>query len=111
MLNRKPYIESHRKDAEEKLAVRLDLLKTNGLDDKQIQKDAKVKHYRAEIRQARHQLAGIAAIEELTSEKTAAKAQKEAAAKASRQESKKAAKAAAPKKPKKEKRAAAPKTE
>lgn len=107
MLNRKPFIEEHRKAAEGKLATRLELLKTKGLNDKLIEKDAKVKQYKAEIRKAKNQMAGIAAMEALTSEKAAAKAQKAAAAKAPRQEPKKAAKSAAPKKPKKERKAVA----
>jgi hypothetical protein len=107
MLNRKPFIEDHRKASEGKLAARLELLKTKGLDDKVIQKDTKIKQYMAEIRKAKHQMAGIGAMEALVSEKVEAKAQKMAATKAPRQEPKKAAKSAAPKKPKKEKKAAA----
>jgi len=109
MLNRKPFIEDHRKAAEGKLAARLELLKTKGLDDKVIQKDTKIKQYKAKIRKAKNQMAGIGAMETLVSEKAEAKAQKAAAAKAPRQEPKKAAKSAAPKKPKKEKKAVAEK--
>ncbi len=107
MLNRKPFIENHRKAAEDKLAARLELLKTKGLDDKVIQKDTKIKQYKAEVRKAKHQMAGIGAMETLVSEKVEAKAQKAAVAKTTRQEPKKAAKSTAPKKPKKEKKAAA----
>jgi hypothetical protein len=107
MLNRKPQIEAHKKAAEENLAARLELLKSQGLDDGRIQKDAKVKQFRALVRKAKHQLAGIAAMTSLVEEKTETKARKAAAAKAPRQETKKAPKAAAPKKPKKERKPAA----
>jgi hypothetical protein len=83
------------------------LLKAKGLDDKVIQKDSKIKQFKAEIRKAKHQMAGIGAMEALVSGKAEAKAQKAAGAKAPRQEPKKAAKSAAPKKPKKEKKTAA----
>ena len=111
MLNRKPFIEDRRKAAEGKLATRVELLKTKGVNDKLIQKDAKVKQLKAEIRKAKHQMAGIAAMEALASGKVEAKAQKAAAAKAPRQEPKKAAKSAAPKKPKKERKAAVAESE
>ena len=62
MLNRKPFIEDHRKAAEGKLATRLELLKTKGLNDKVIQKDAKIKQYKAEIRKAKHQMDSIVAM-------------------------------------------------
>jgi hypothetical protein len=109
MLSRKPQIEDHRKSAEGKLAARLELLKNKGINDKLIQKDAKIKQFKAQIRKAKHQMAGIAAVETLISGKAEAKVQKKAAAEAPepRQESKKAAKSAAPKKPKKEKKPAA----
>ena len=111
MLNRKHFIEDHRKAAEGKLAARLESLKTKGLNDKLIQKDAKIKQYKAEIRKAKHQMAGIAAMEALTREKAETKAQKAAAAKAPRQEPKKAPKSTAPKKPKKERKAATAESE
>ena len=107
MLSRKMFIEEHKKSAEGKLAARLELLKTKGADDRQIQKDAKIKQIKAQIRQAKHQLQGIAAMETLTAEKADARARKAEAAKAPRQETKKPAKSAAPKKPKKERKAAA----
>ena len=107
MLNRKPFIEDHRKASADKLAARLEFLKAKGADDKVIQKDPKIKQYKAEVRKAKRQMAGIGAMEALISEKVEAKAQKAAAAKAPRQEPKKAPKSTAPKKPKKEKKAAA----
>jgi hypothetical protein len=107
MLNRKPQIEAHKKKAEESLAARLELLKTQGWDDGRIQKDAKVKQNRARIRKAKHQLEGIAAMAAMVEEKTAAKARKAAAAKEPRQPGQKAAKPAGPRKPKKERKPAA----
>jgi hypothetical protein len=111
MLNRKPQIEAHKKTAEENLAARLELLKTQGWDDGRIQKDAKVKQYRAQVRKAKHQLEGIAAMAALMEEKSAAKDRKAAAAKEPRQQTKKAHKTAAPKKPKKERKPVAEETE
>jgi hypothetical protein len=111
MLNRKSQIEAHKKAAEENLAARLELLKTQGLDDGRIQKDAKVKQFRALARKAKHQLAGIAAMTALMEEKSETKVRKAAAAKEPRQQTKKAAKPAAPKKPKKERKPVAEETE
>jgi hypothetical protein len=111
MLNRKSQIEAHRKTAEENLAARLELLKSQGLEEGKIQKDAKVKQFRALVRKTKHQLASIAAMAALIEEKSEAKAQKAAAAKEPRQQTKQAAKPAAPKKPKKERKPAAEKTE
>ena len=53
MLNKKPYIENHRNLAESKLFARLEILKSKGKTAVQIQRDAKVKHHKAEIRKAR----------------------------------------------------------
>jgi hypothetical protein len=112
MLNRKPQIEAHKKTAEENLASRLELLKTQGWDDGRIQKDAKVKQYRAQVRKARHQLESIAAMAALMEKKSTAKASKSAAAKDPQRQTKKAApKAAGPKKPKKERKPVAEETE
>ena len=107
MLSRKPQVEAHKKSAEGKLAVRLELLKTKGMDAKQIEKDSIIKQLKAKIRKAKHQMDGIAAMETLTAEKADAKARKVAAAKAPQPAPKKAPKSAAPKKPKKEKKPAA----
>jgi hypothetical protein len=111
MPNRKPQIEAHKKVAEMNLAARLEMLKIKGLDDKQIQRDDKIKQFRAQVRKAKHQLAGIAAMTGLMEEKTAAKARKAAAAREPRQPGKKSAKPAAPKKPKKERKPVAEETE
>ena len=108
MLNRKPQIEEHKKTTEDRLVARMQLLKSEGAEDRVVQKDAKIKQFKAEIRKARHQLESIAALETLVRDKAAAKAEKAAAAKAPRQEPEKAARKAAPKKPKKEKKPVAP---
>ena len=104
MLNRKAMIEEQKERAEQKLAARLELLKTGGTDAARIEKDTTIRKIRAQIREAKHRIAGIDAMENLTAQKAEARTKKEAAAKAPRQEAKKA-KSAAPKKPKKEKRA------
>ena len=111
MQNRKPQIEAHKKTAEENLAARLELLKTQGWDDDRIRKDAKIKQYRAHVRKAKHQLESIAAMVALMEEKSAAKASKATTAKDLRRQTKKAPKAAGPKKPKKERKPVAEKTE
>jgi len=111
MLNRRPQIEAQKKAAEENLAARLELLKTKGLNDEQILRDARIKQLRAQVRKAKHQLAGIAAMSGLMEEKAAAKARKAEAAKEPRQQAKKTAKPAAPKKPKKERKPVAEATE
>jgi hypothetical protein len=104
MLKRKVIIEKQKESAEQKLAARLESLQAGGMEAGRIAKDATVKQIKAQIREAKHRIAGINAMETLTAQKAEARAQKEAAAKAPRQETKKAAKSAAPKKPKKEKK-------
>jgi hypothetical protein len=79
MLNKKAYIENHRKLAEKKLSARLEMLKSKGMTELQIQRDAKVKHFKAEVRKARHQLAGIADLEAQIVRKAEIKAEKLAA--------------------------------
>ena len=81
MLNKKPYIETHKNLAESKLAARLEILKSNGVTDIQIQRDAKVKHFKAEIRKARYQLADIAKLESQIAQRAEIKAKKLAAPK------------------------------
>ena len=111
MLNRRPQIEAHKKAAEENLAARLEMLKAKGVNEEQIQRDARIKQLRAQVRKAKHQLAGIAAMTGLMEEKAAAKARKAAAAKEPQPQGKKAAKPATPKKPKKERKPVAEETE
>ena len=103
MLNRKAFIEKQKESAEQRLAARLELLKAGGLETARIEKDARVRQIKAQIREARNRIAGINAMKALSVRKAEARAQKEAAAKAPRQEVKKT-KSVAPKKPKKEKR-------
>ena len=81
MLNRKPYVENHKNLAESKLVARLEFLKSKGITAVQIQRDATVKHIKAEIRKARNQLADIAKLESQIAQKAEIKAQKLAAPK------------------------------
>jgi hypothetical protein len=111
MLNRIPQIEARKMAAENSLAARLELLKTEGLDDGRIQKDTRIKQLRAQVRKAKHQLESIAAMARLMEEKSTAKARKAEAAKAPRRDGKKASLPAGPKKPKKERKAAASENE
>ena len=81
MLSKKPHFENHKTQAGSMLAARLEILKSKGISDLQIKKDAKVKHYRAEIRKARSQLADIAKLEAQIVQKAETKAAKLAAPK------------------------------
>ena len=103
MLNRQTQIETHKKDAEEKLSVRLERLRSQGKNETQIAKDTQVKQIKALIRKAKHQMMGIAKMKNLIKEKSTAKDQKAAQAKAPAQDQKKAVKSTSPKKPKKKK--------
>ncbi len=107
MLNKKPYIENHKNLAESKLAARLETLKSNGVTDIQIQRDANVKHYKAEIRQARYQLADIAKLESQIAQKADIKAKKLAAPKVEPPRHKRASSDPEKKRAKKEKKIAA----
>lgn len=83
MLKRKPHILEHKDSAERKLASHIETLKSKGATEAQIQKNGAVKHFKAKIRQATHQLAGIAALEKQIARKAEAKAEKQAAPKIS----------------------------
>ena len=76
MLRKKLYIEKDKTTAEKRLTARLELLKSNGMTDVHIQRDAAVRHFRGEIRQAKDRLASIAELEELTARKAEIKAEK-----------------------------------
>jgi hypothetical protein len=106
MLNKKPYIENHRNLAESKLFARLEILKSKGMTEVQIQRDAKVKHHKAEIRKARHQLANIAKLESQIAQKAEIKAKKLAAPKTDHDKLKRSAPDQMKKRAKKEKKLA-----
>jgi hypothetical protein len=102
----KPYLEDRKKSAEGKLAARLSFLKAKGLDESSIQREPLHRKLKAEIREANHRLAIIAAQEKLNADKVRAKAEKLAAAKAEPEPpAKEVAPKAAGKKAKKEKKA------
>ena len=107
MLNKKPYIESHKQLAESRLAARLEILKSRGITAVQIQRDTTVKHIKAEIRKAKYQLADIAKLETQIAEKADLKAKKLAAPKVEPPKHKRAASDPAKKRAKKEKKMAA----
>ena len=83
-LKRKIYAENQKKVVEGKIAVRRAFLKEKGLDSAVIQKDVLIRKMKAEIRQANHRLASIAAQEKLNADKAQAKAEKLAAGKSAR---------------------------
>lgn len=107
MLNKKPYIENHKKDAESRLAARLEFLKTKGMPAERIQKDSTVKHFRAEIRNANRQLSDIGKLELQIAEKAELKAKKLAAGKEEHLKHKRSAADPMKKRAKKEKKLAA----
>jgi hypothetical protein len=107
MLNRKPYIENHKQLAESKLAARLEILKTKGISAVQIQRDTTVKHFKAEIRKAKYQLANIAKLESQIAQQAEIKAKKLAAPKVEPPKHKRASSDPEKKRVKKEKKIAA----
>lgn len=111
MLNKKPYIENHKKDAQTRLTGRLEFLRTKGMPAERIQKDPTVKHFRAEIRRANCQLADIAKLELQIAEKAEIKAKKLAAGKADHPKHKRSAADPMKKRAKREKKFAAAATE
>jgi hypothetical protein len=107
MLKKKPHLENHKNIAEGKLAARLEMLKSKGLSDLQIQRDVKVKHFRAAIRRARYQLADIAELEAQIAMRTEIKAKKLAAPKEDRPKPKRTAASSEKKRAKREKKLSA----
>jgi hypothetical protein len=89
--------------AERKLAARLELLKSKGMDDAAVKKDSFIKKLHADIRKAKRQLLGIADQEKLTAQRAQEKADK-LAAKNNPEKEPVAKPAAAEQKPKKEKK-------
>jgi hypothetical protein len=109
-LKAKVHIERQKQDAQEKLKARLTVLKERRLDDKAIERDATLRHLKAEVGNANFRLASIAAQEKLNQERAQAKIDKpakEAAKEAAKAEAGKAAAEKKEKKPKKEKQAGA----
>lgn len=82
MLHRKPHIENHLQSAKKRLAARLELLTTIGMDADRIQKDPQIRRFKARVRKARRELTVIATTETLTAEKAETRIRKAAAAKA-----------------------------
>ena len=111
MLNKKPNIENHKHLAEGKLAARLELLKSQGKTAVQIKRDPTVRHFRAEARTARNQLAGIAKLESEIAQKAEVKAQKLAAPKAEHPKGKRSGSDPEKKRAQREKKLAAAKAE
>ncbi|MFH1981618.1 MAG: hypothetical protein ABIL58_07235 [Pseudomonadota bacterium] len=106
MLRKKTYIEEHKTVAEKQLAVIVETLKAQGMTSAQILRDAKVRHFKGKIRQAKNQLGGIAELEKQIAHAAEIKAEKLAAPK-EKQPKKKQAPDPVKKKAKKEKAAAA----
>jgi hypothetical protein len=107
MMNKKSYIETHKEDAESRLTARLEFLKTKGTPAERIRKDSTVRHFRAEIRKAKYQLADIAKLELQIAQKAEIKAQKLAAPKPDHVKHKRSAADPMKKRAKKEKKLAA----
>ena len=81
MLRKKPYIEERKTVTEKKLLGRMETLKSVGMTEIQIQRDAQVRHLKGKIRQAKHQLAGISELENQITRMEEIKAEKLAAPK------------------------------
>ena len=103
-LHKKPYIENKKEAAVKKLALRLEALKAQGLDEATIQKDTAVRKIKAAIRQAKHQMARIAEIEELDRKKAAAREEKRNAPRDVRTKAKKGIQGESHRKAKREKK-------
>lgn len=106
MLKRKPYVEQHKTTAEKQLVLQEDMLKSKGMTETQIQRDSRVRHLKGKIRQAKHQLTGIAELEEMITRKAEIKIEKQAFQKASQPKKRHTADPAS-KKAKKDKKIAA----
>ena len=81
MLSKKRSIENHKQEAEKLLTERTTALQTQGVDAARIQRDARVRHLKGRLRQAKHQLADIAALEAMLAQRAEKKAAKLAAPK------------------------------
>jgi hypothetical protein len=103
-LHRKPYIENRKKTAEQKLSLRLEALKAQGLDDRDIQKDAAIRQIKAAIRHAKHQMARIANLEAIDLKKAVAREEKRNAPKEARPKVKRAQQGESHRKAKREKK-------
>ena len=103
-LHKKPYIENKKEASVKKLALRLEALKAQGLDERTIQKDATVRQIKAAIRQAKHQMARLAEIEALDRKKAEIREEKRNTPKEARPKVKKAQQGESHRKAKKEKK-------
>jgi hypothetical protein len=81
MSHHKPRIQNHLLSAEKGLAVRVELLKTKGIDGSRVEKDCQIRKLKAQVRKAKRQLTAIAALETQMAEKAEVRIRKEAAAK------------------------------
>jgi hypothetical protein len=81
MMRKKPHIERSKAIVEKHLVARLEMLKSKGISEMHVQRDATVRHYKGEIRRAKERLASIAELERLMERKAEIKAEKMAAPK------------------------------
>jgi hypothetical protein len=105
-LHKKPYIENKKEAATRKLALRLEALKAQGLDERTIRKDAAVRQIKAAIRQAKCQMDRIAELEALDHKKAEIREQKRNAPKEARLKAKKGTLTESKRKAKREKKQA-----
>jgi hypothetical protein len=103
-LKAKIHIERQKQTAQEKLNARLVVLKERGLEDKVIERDSTLRHFKAEVGKANSRLAAIAAQEKLNQERVQAKIDKPAREAAKQAAKAEAGKAEAEKKEKKDKK-------
>jgi hypothetical protein len=105
-LHKKAHIEKHKDAAAKKLVIRLEALKTLGMDERAIRKDAVVRQIKAAIRQAKRQMDRIAEIEALDRKKAETREQKLHAPKVARPKAKKGSVSESKRKAKREKKLA-----
>jgi len=103
-LHKKPHIENRKESSVKKLALRMEALKAQGLDERTIQRDATVRQIKAAIRQAKHQMARLAEIEALDRKKAETREEKRNAPKEARPKIKKAPQGESHRKAKREKK-------
>ena len=111
MLKKKPHVENQKQTAEKMLADRLENLRSKGIAEKKIQRDPKVRHIKAQVRQARHRLASIVNLEAEIVRRAEIRAQKLAGADSDHSRQKRSQPDPVKKRAKKERKAAAEVTE
>ncbi len=107
MANKKPNIENRKVVAGKKLSTRVAFLESEGMSADKIQRDFKVRQFKADVRKANRQLTDIAELESLLAQRAEEKARKLAAPEAAPPKKKRSPSDPTGKKAKKERKMAA----